>query len=454
MSELENKTIRGGNVLNRVSDAVVGVNSDFEYTFANTQAEQLLDTDEDSLLGETIWEAFPETADTIAETNIRNALETGQEQSYERYNDTLDRWFELRIFPDNEGLSIFFTDISERKEREAELERYEELIKTLPVAAGMNRPGKEGKFEFVNQAAVDLFDAESKAELKEYSPADMYANEDERKQFSERLREEGTIDQYEVQLTTLEGDLFWASITAKIAEIDGEVYIIGIIEDISVRKANEQELETQNERLEEFVNVLSHDLRNPLEIAQGRTAILEEETEDQYQEHIRPLGDALDRMEQIISDSLTLARQGDTVGEKNPASLVELVGKCWATVKTDSASLEVDDDVTLLADSDRLRHVFENLFRNAIDYGGDDVTIHVGCTEDGRLYVEDDGPGIPPDKRETVLKAGHTSSTGGTGFGLTIVKRIAEAHGWKMSITESRAGGARFEFDSVTLKNT
>jgi PAS domain S-box-containing protein len=454
MSEPKSRKIRGGNVLNRVSDAVVGVNSDFEYTFANTQAEQLLDTDEEALLGRTIWEAFPETVDTIAETKIRNALETREQQSFERYNETLDRWFEIRVFPDNEGLSIFFTDISERKEREAELERYEELIETLPVAAGMNKPGEEGKFEFVNQAAVDLLGAESKAELKEYSPADTYANEDERKQFSERLRETGTISQYEVQLTTLDGELFWASMTAKFTEVDGEEYIIGIIENISERKATQQELETQNERLEEFVNVLSHDLRNPLEIAQGRAAMVEEETEDQYQEHFRPLTDALDRMEQIIEDSLTLARQGDTVGEKTPTSLVDLVGKCWATVKTDSATLEVEDDVTLLADSDRLRHVFENLFRNAIEHGGDNVTICVGCTEDGRLYVEDDGPGISPDKRETVLKAGHTSSTGGTGFGLTIVKRIAEAHGWKMNITESRAGGARFEFENVELTNT
>jgi len=454
MSELENKTIRGGNVLERVSDAVVGVNSDFEYTFANTQAEDLLDTDEDSLLGKTIWEAFPETVDTIAETKIRNALETGQEQRYERYNDTLDRWFELRIFPDDEGLSLFFTDISERKEREAELERYEELIETLPVAAGMNRPGKEGKFEFVNQAAVDLFDAESKAELKEYSPADTYANEDERKQFSEQLREEGTIDQYEVQFTTLDGELFWGSMTAKIAEIEGEEYIIGIIEDISARKANEQELKTQHERLEEFVNVLSHDLRNPLEIAQGRTAILEEETEDQYQEHIRPLGDALDRMEQIMSDSLTLARHGDTVGEKNPTALVELIGKCWATIKTDSASLELEDNVNLLVDSDRLRHVFENLFANAIEHGGSDVTVRVGQFAPDGIYVENDGPPIPEDKREEVFEPGHSSASGGTGFGLTIVKRIAEAHGWQVEITEGADGGARFEFINVEIINS
>jgi signal transduction histidine kinase len=242
--------------------------------------------------------------------------------------------------------------------------------------------------------------------------------------------------------------------TAKIAEIEGEEYIIGIIEDISARKANEQELKTQHERLEEFVNVLSHDLRNPLEIAQGRTAILEEETEDQYQEHIRPLGDALDRMEQIMSDSLTLARHGDTVGEKNPTALVELIGKCWATIKTDSASLELEDNVNLLVDSDRLRHVFENLFANAIEHGGSDVTVRVGQFAPDGIYVENDGPPIPEDKREEVFEPGHSSASGGTGFGLTIVKRIAEAHGWQVEITEGADGGARFEFINVEIINS
>jgi PAS domain S-box-containing protein len=234
--------------------------------------------------------------------------------------------------------------------------------------------------------------------------------------------------------------------------------LLGIQTDITERKENERELrktkrelERQNEQLEEFAGVVSHDIRNPLGIAKGRAAMLEEVTGDEYHEHLRPLGDALNRMEQIITDTLTLARQGQTVGEMNPVPLVDLVGKCWASVDTDTASLDVTDEGTLQGDADRLRHVFENLFRNAIEHGGDEVTVRVGVTDDGCLYVEDDGPGIPPDEREMVLEAGHTTAAGGTGFGLTIVKRIAEAHGWTISITEGRGGGARFEFDDVML---
>jgi signal transduction histidine kinase len=76
------------------------------------------------------------------------------------------------------------------------------------------------------------------------------------------------------------------------------------------------------------------------------------------------------------------------------------------------------------------------------------VTVTVGSLEEG-FYVEDDGPGVPEAEREDVFDAGYTTSDTGTGFGLSIVHEIATAHGWEVSVTESDAGGARFEFRGV-----
>jgi len=152
-------------------------------------------------------------------------------------------------------------------------------------------------------------------------------------------------------------------------------------------------------------------------------------------------------MEAIVEDTLTLARQGDTISETESVSLTNLIGKCWATVDTDDATIEIVDEMTFQGDPDRLQHVFENLFRNAVEHGGSDVTVRVGRLGEQGIYVEDDGPGIPADERGTVLEPGHSSAGGGTGFGLTIVKRIVEAHGWELSITEGTDGGARFEFE-------
>jgi signal transduction histidine kinase len=76
------------------------------------------------------------------------------------------------------------------------------------------------------------------------------------------------------------------------------------------------------------------------------------------------------------------------------------------------------------------------------------VTVTVGDL-DGGFYVADDGPGIPPDERDDIFDAGYSTSVEGTGFGLNIVQRIADAHDWSVDVTESQSGGARFEITGV-----
>jgi len=82
----------------------------------------------------------------------------------------------------------------------------------------------------------------------------------------------------------------------------------------------------------------------------------------------------------------------------------------------------------------------------------DAVTITVGDLSDG-FYLEDDGPGIPESEHDTVFDAGYTTSEDGTGFGLSIVERVAEAHGWEIRVGESEAGGARFEVTGVEFED-
>jgi PAS domain S-box-containing protein len=213
--------------------------------------------------------------------------------------------------------------------------------------------------------------------------------------------------------------------------------------------ARSETLQRQKEQLDEFAKVVSHDLRSPLSIAKGRAKLLAEESES---EHLRPIVESLTRMEEIISDTLTLARQGQVVADQAPVELVDLVGACWKSVSTEEATIEINDEPTIQGDQSRLRHVFENLFRNAIEHGGPDVTVSVGQLGEYGIYVEDTGPGIPQDDRDAVFEPGHTSTNEGTGFGLTIIKRIAEAHGWTVELAQGTDGGARFEFTDVTIR--
>ncbi|CAI50651.1 receiver/sensor box histidine kinase [Natronomonas pharaonis DSM 2160] len=205
----------------------------------------------------------------------------------------------------------------------------------------------------------------------------------------------------------------------------------------------ERRLRRQNERLETVASVVSHDLRNPLNVARGSLELARETGDD---DTFGRVADAHDRMESIIDDTLALVRGGALVEGTSPVSLATVAERCWQHVDTADATLSVDDDTTIEADPDRIDHAFENLFANSVTHAGPDVTVRVGPTADG-FYVEDDGPGIPEAEREQIFEQGYTGGNG-TGLGLAIVAAVTNAHGWSVSVTESDDGGARFEFDT------
>ena len=218
-----------------------------------------------------------------------------------------------------------------------------------------------------------------------------------------------------------------------------------VLHDITLQAHRQAELERQNERLEEFTSVVSHDLRNPLAVAEGY-AEMARETNDLS--HLDRTLDALDRMDELVDDLLTLAREGRAVDAAESVALSAVVDRAWRNVDAPGATLVNGADGTLRADETRLRELLENLFRNAVEHAGPDVTVRVGGTDAG-FYVEDDGPGISPADREAIFDYGYSSSPTGTGFGLTIVRTIAEAHGWTVAASEGSDGGARFEVRGV-----
>ncbi len=227
-----------------------------------------------------------------------------------------------------------------------------------------------------------------------------------------------------------------------------------VLRDITDRKQRERQLEEQNERLEEFADIVSHDLRNPLSTAEGWVAAVtdaldgEEPDVDTAQMGLEHIAHSHDRMDELIEVLLTMARQGQTVADPEPVSLETCATKAWATAETGEMTLRVDTDRTVPADPARLRQAFENLFRNANDHS-EAATVVVTTTPEG-FAVEDDGIGIDPDDREDLFAFGYSTNEEGTGIGLAVVKRIIEAHGWRITVGESDDGGACFEVTGVS----
>ncbi|MBV0923223.1 response regulator [Halomicroarcula limicola] len=209
-------------------------------------------------------------------------------------------------------------------------------------------------------------------------------------------------------------------------------------------RERERALARQNERLDEFASIVSHDLRTPLDLAAVHLELAVEGHDEE--DHLERVAAAHDRMSRLIDDVLTWARDGEAVDATETVSIRSLATGCWEALQTGDADLTVTTERAVEADRERLRRVVENLLDDALTHAGEAPSVRVGDLDDGSgVYVEDDGPGIPEDEREDVFDFGYTLSTSGTGFGLAIVHQIIEAHGWEIRVAESEAGGARFE---------
>jgi len=331
------------------------------------------------------------------------------------------------------------------------LERYERLVET--VGDGMYVLDDDGHFTTVNNGLVEMTGYTREGLLGEHISvlldqeglesgqgllAEMVAaRTDEPRTIETAIRRKDDVElpcETKVALLTDDEGTFRGT--------------VGVIRDITERKERERELRRQNERLEAFAGIVSHDLRNPLGVAQGYLDLaIETDSTDQLPQVV----EGLDRMEEIIDDVLALAREGD-VHDTDPVDVGSLARDAWGNVETDEATMDVESTTTVGADRPRTLRAFENLFRNAVEHGGSDASVRVGTVreDDGvRMYVEDDGAGIPEGIRDELFQEQFTTSADGLGLGLWVVREVASAHGWTVRATEGEVGGAKFEFGDV-----
>lgn len=229
------------------------------------------------------------------------------------------------------------------------------------------------------------------------------------------------------------------------------------------RYRQEQKLREKNRRLEKFASVVSHDLRTPLSLASSRAALAKEKCAagENAETQFVALQEAHDRMDGLIDDLLTMTKTGQTVESVKSVSFSRVVQEAWEEASPGEATLELEvaPDTRVKANPDGLRRVLMNLLRNSIDHNDPPLTVRIGALEiiDGSesaetlagFFFEDDGAGIQDEERDDVFDYGYTTSDDGTGYGLSIVSDIVDAHGWDISLSEGDDGGARFEITGI-----
>jgi PAS domain S-box-containing protein len=448
ITERKRQERKRAQVIERVTDAIVEVDPEWRFTLVNNQAEELYGMSRESLLGEEFWDVFSEARGTRFEETYREVMTSREPTSFVEHYAGLDGWFDVQVYPnDDGGLAFYFREVTERKRREAQLAqseaRYRALAENFPNGA-VFYVDDDFRYRTVSGSGFDPIDTDPEhLEGNAISEVDPFPDA-----VVDVIRDvhERTLDGHEERVEVAYEDHVYEVRTTPIRDADDDIVAgLHITQDITERKERERELERQNERLDEFASIVGHDLRNPLDAARGRVELAREECDS---DHLDEVTHAHDRMESLVDDLLQLARVGEESIDAEPVDVADVVEDCWRTVETADATLVTEVDRRIRADRSRLKQLVENLLRNAVEHGGADVTVTIGGLSDG-FYVADDGSGIPAADRDDVFESGYSTHRDGTGFGLAIVREVADVHGWTVRATTGPDGGTRFEITDV-----
>jgi PAS domain S-box-containing protein len=448
-------------IYGRISDAVFALDEDWNFTYLNERAHELINPEGDDLIGKNVWDQFPAADDGEFREQYERAMYEQETVSFEEYYpDPLDTWYEVRAFPSETGLSVYFRDVTERREYERQLAESEQRYRTFA--------------EYFPDGIVTLFDHDLNYTLAagqgfDYIPQD--PDDVEGKTFRE-VWDDDTVDALEPLFqAALDGEersveleyvgREWVVRGVPITDERGDVLArMTMAQDITERKERERKLEASNERLEQFAYAASHDLQEPLRMVSSYLGLIEQRYADRLDEDGREFlefaVDGAERMRDMIDALLEYSRVGAREESFEPVDLDNVLADVredlWMRVEESDADVEVGPLPTVEGDGSQLRQVFQNLLNNAIEYSGDaPPRVRVSAEREGQQWVvavHDEGIGIPEEHTDRVFEVYQRLHThdehDGTGIGLALSERIVERHGGDIWVESEPEEGSTF----------
>lgn len=454
-----------GKALAEITEPILVLGKDGRISSASPSAESLLGPDTDDLVGTHIRQIVDSRGDDVP-TECVDALRRGRRWEGTLSIETNDgETVPVRASAaptdsvDSEGVGVLVVHGRvDQDELDRRLRSFQEAVEHAGHVILITDP--DGYIEYVNSQFEEVTGYTREEAIGE-RPSILKSGEHS-DAFYESVWEtilRGEVWQGELINERKNGERYYIRQTiAPITDQAGSIErFVAVNADISDRKRATAQLQRERDRLEQFARTISHDLRNPLAIALGHTELVAEQIEND--EHLEYALSALERMDSMTDQLLTLSKQGETVHDPESVNLGEIVDEAWSFIsKTGKSTLQIDEAVeefTVQADRTRLCELLENLFDNAIAHGGPCVTVEVGLLSSKvGFYVADDGPGFAENEGYRIFESGFTTNEDGTGYGLAIVKQIVEAHGWEIEAGLDRwTGGARFEITTMPLSD-
>ncbi len=478
-------------ILETVTDAFVALDRNWCYTYINQRAGKIFNRQPEDLIGKNIWEEFPEGVGQKFYHAYYQAIAEQRVIEIEEYYPPWDSWFENRIYPSPEGLSIFFQDITRRKLAEIALERNERRYRSLVIATSQAIWVTDSNGNIVEDIpSWRNLTGQSEAEVKRRGRLNAIHPED--RELTELLWTQAlttkSLYKTEHRVRLADGSYrFFAARAVPVLDDNDEIQEwVGANTDITERKlaeaalyqANEEletkvqertadlqklneELKRSNQELEQFAYVASHDLQEPLRAVTGYSQLLGQEYQDcldeSAQEYLSYIVDGATRMQRLIQDLLAFSRVA-TRGQEFVlvdcnAALNTALSNLHVAIAESQAIITHDPLPQLLADKTQMVQLFQNLIGNAIKFRRKDLPpqIHIGAVQRAEeaageipishslewlLSVQDNGIGIKPQYLNRIFEVFRRLHTRreftGTGIGLAICKKIVERHGGRI----------------------
>lgn len=460
-------------ILETITDGFVAIDEDWRISYANKQAEHILDREPGDLVGHVLWELFPGLPGSEFETVFRRVAEgKAATAALTAFYSDHRRWYEVNVYPAPKGITIYFKNVTERVEADERLARTQEekaRLQRLYQTILSNTPDLayvfdlDHRFTFANDILLRMWgktwdEAIGKTCLELGYPewhAEMHDREIEeviatRRPIRGEVPFEGTF-----------GRRIYDYIFVPVFGADGEVEAVaGTTRDITERQQMEEALRETDRRKDEFLATLAHELRNPLAPIRSGLQVIRRSDLDQpkFEETLDILERQTKQIVHLVDDLLDISRitQGKIKLKKERIDLKSALD--LAVESSRSAIDETENELTVSvpeqpvfidADLTRVAQIITNILNNAAKYSprGGKITLSAG-EENGEavLRISDTGRGIPAEMLTNIfdlfgqLEASSEENQGGLGIGLSVVKKLVEMHGGSVEAASEGLG--------------
>ncbi len=472
------------NILERIDDAFFAVSKDWTVIYWNRQAELALEMARDKIIGKKLWDIYENAIGSESYIEYHKAIEYNETRHFETYYPPLNKWFEISAFPGDDGLSVYFKNVTER-------------IQNRLVLQASNE-----RFELVSDATDDaiwdwdlitekiywgsgfhkLFGFDGNEIATNIDTWSKLCHPEDRQAVMESLKltiKDKSVTKWNEEYRFQRADGSYAFVNDRGAVIRDEngkaIRFVGAMQDITPRKEYEEsllelntqlaeqtmQLEASNKELEQFAYVASHDLQEPLRMVTSFLSQIDKRytdlLDDKGKQYIGYAIDGARRMRQIILDLLNYSRMGRFDEDSQRIDLNELLKEVIylnnTRITETQATIELDELPILSTYKTPLLQIFHNLISNALKYKKPDTNpvIYVRYTRliNGvQFTVEDNGIGISADYYERIFgifqRLHNQKEFSGTGVGLSIVKKIVENLRGKVEVESEEGIGTKF----------